>query len=845
MSIPEAAVQLDHYRSDASVRERSMSSCLVRLFRALDAWESGSGSAWDIASHLRQFILTYRRKVYIREELRDLLQPICSYFALNIEQDLEVDVLDDLPSWFPGMETLQQIYRLEERRMLTPTIGDGILYSMTEKFTTYQSDHQKAIVQAAMSMAPGDTLLACLPTGGGKSLIALLPAFFETQGGTLRSGVLKSAGVTIVVVPTTALALDQRNAARKFFTKGYDEKCSPQAYRGDMPKEEKELILEGLREGSIPLLFTSPESLVIGPLGDVVLDLARRGGVNRFVIDEAHMVIDWGNHFRTSFQLLSTFRKKLLAESQGKLKTVLMSATLTEWTTNILRQMFSEEGKYTELRCDALRFEPCYVVDHSKSDEERYLKITAALGFLPRPVILYVNTRDHAKEWMERIRTRGYHAVKVFTGETPDDERKLLLDEWNLDRIDIMVATSAFGMGVDKPDIRTIIHCCLPESMNRYYQEVGRGGRDGYASLSVLSYVKDDLKIARSNTSKEIITPEMLVNRWEAMYEFSKSAGSNERWFDMSVQPEHLRHTVSGEPNANWNVASLLLMARHGLVEIQDFEKVPDETPYVPHIKIKINETGVINNPKALLDRISPERELERERISKELNTIVEYVSSPEKACISYYLLQTYPYSEYLCGGCPHCRKTGKTLTYNQTKLHIPYRSGNTLQSERVESFLKPYFLYRELIVQWLNHERKDALSPLVNTLIREKVRHIVFPNWPLSELEAVIRLAPNERQKVFYTLMQMRELNSRFAEFITGPIALIYPNEVSKANSLYVWSRSYLNKHPDNLVIHVVDPDLYLLHEGKALVDAVNALTYPAENLIQLHQKQTTFTLM
>ena len=111
---------------------------------------------------------------------------------------------------------------------------------------------------------------------------------------------------------------------------------------------------------------------------------------------------------------------------------------------------------------------------------------------MPRPIIIYVSKRDDAKEWKKKLIEKGYRSVEIFSGSTVDSERERIIRQWNHDEIDIIVATSAFGMGVDKRDIRTVIHCCLPESINRFYQEVGRGGRDGFASISLLSYVYDE-----------------------------------------------------------------------------------------------------------------------------------------------------------------------------------------------------------------------------------------------------------------------------------------------------------------------------------------------------------------
>ena len=854
MSSQEGLARLQSIRNEetATVELRSATSCLMRLMQSLSSLEQGQRVAMDVASHLRQFILTFRRKVVLGGELIKAIQPVKERFGLVTYADGETDVNSEInggyPDWIRNSQAIDETYQLKSRKQRVPVLGDGILHHMTG-FTHYQSSSQKQLVQAAIQMQSSDTLTICLPTGGGKSLVGLLPAFFDTEGGTLKGGIRESSGTTIVVVPTTGLAIDQMNAASKYFNAVTEEKYLPQAYRSEMPQSEKEILFEGLKEGTVPILFTSPESLVIGPLGQILLESAGRNHVNRLVIDEAHIVIDWGNHFRTGFQLLSAYRKQLLERSRGKLKTILMSATLTPWTSKVLKDLFSEEGKYTEIRCDALRYEPAYLVDRAKSDKDRYQKITHGIGYLPRPLILYVNKKDHAKEWVKRLKDEGYTRVKMFSGDTKDSNRRELLKEWNEDRIDIMVATSAFGMGVDKPDIRTIIHCGIPESLNRYYQEVGRGGRDGFASVSIVCYVQDDVKIVHDLIDGQIITPQLLVDRWSALYEKSKPCERpDELWLDMTVQPEHLKHTISGKPNANWNVASVLLMVRNGLLELVDFERAPEESPFVPYLRVRILVHGLLDDTSSMLPFITPDRERERERITLEVDMMKQYLSHPTDRCLSEYLVETYPYSEVVCGGCAFCQKNYQHLRFNTTRIFFPFRSTAISEAVRIGDVLSPYFIggYHHLLMTTPMErlQKPDVFPPLLNALIRANVRTIVLPQLNENVIQTMMEKAPDESMKRFYILLQQEELQQPYAKQVRGPVAIVYPPESGPANTFYCWAEALTTRSGETTFIHVVDPELHILSEGRPIRDTVDHLSLTLDDFLAMHRRQTTIAL-
>ena len=125
-------------------------------------------------------------------------------------------------------------------------------------------------------------------------------------------------------------------------------------------------------------------------------------------------------------------------------------------------------------------------------------RLLEAVHHLPRPLIIYASKREDVKRWAEELKQAGFRRYGVMTGESTSKERSELIHNWSEKNIDIVVATSAFGLGIDRGDVRAVIHVCIPETIDRFYQEVGRIGRDGKAAISLTLYTEDDYKIARS-----------------------------------------------------------------------------------------------------------------------------------------------------------------------------------------------------------------------------------------------------------------------------------------------------------------------------------------------------------
>ena len=174
------------------------------------------------------------------------------------------------------------------------------------------------------------------------------------------SGRRHSQGTTLVVVPTVALALDQERQAAEFFPRAAGEYSRPISRTGDTTPEERRAIEAALRDGRLPVIYTSPEFSTGSCLYDVCLQASRAGLITRFVIDEAHLIVSWGAGFRPEFQLLAAYRRKLLQASGGQLRTLLLSATVDDRGRELIEDQFSERGRLVVVEANRLRPEIGY-----------------------------------------------------------------------------------------------------------------------------------------------------------------------------------------------------------------------------------------------------------------------------------------------------------------------------------------------------------------------------------------------------------------------------------------------------------------------------------------------------
>lgn len=523
--------------------------------------------------------------------------------------------------------------------------GDPFLAKL--KRTTYRSAAQRNAVRAALRAPAGSTLVITLATGEGKSLIPQTVAIAGYGSGLGQSS---TGGVTLVVVPTVALALDQETAAARA---GF---ALPLAYRSGNQANNRQ-IAEGIEAGSQTLCYASPEA-VCGALRESLKVAAHAGYLKAIVIDEAHLVDTWGTGFRTEFQLLGGLRRELIQLSPEYIepRTILLSATLTASALETLRTLFGTPGEFAELTGASLRPEPEYWLAAPTSEVERANRVIEALRHVPRPAILYVTRVADAENWLQQLSGLGFQRVRLVTGETVLTERDAVLAGWRSGDIDLVVATSAFGLGIDNLHVRSVVHACIPESLDRFYQEVGRGGRDGRGCMSLLIPSYNDWSTAQHISDVTVIGIERGLQRWQAMFEHAEHV-PNSAFFhvQLNISPSLSEKDIDmvGERSSDWNARTLILMERAGLIRQCGVERRNEN--YEPWQKIEILDHDHLRFH-AWQRRVCPVRQSIAQANETNFGLMKRYITKQE--CITRLLVELYGRDRVgaACTSCSRCR---------------------------------------------------------------------------------------------------------------------------------------------------------------------------------------------
>lgn len=440
-----------------------------------------------------------------------------------------------------------------------------------DSFSYYSSAGQRDAVRAVLASPAGATTLVGLPTGEGKSVVALAPALLAARA---------SGATTLLVVPTISLALDLERRVRDLAGR-LDSRWAglTYAYFGDLDKTERTEMRTRMHNGEQPIVIASPES-ALKSLSSALNGVAREGRLAYFVIDEAHLVDQWGSDFRPAFQLLGGLRRHLLrvsaAVGQDAFKTILMSATLSSQSVETLELLFSGPGPFNRVLSLFLRPEPDYYSQDCRSQEERREAVLDLIPVLPRPAILYTSRVTDSERWVSDLHDSGFKRVGLLNGKTQGNVRREVLQKFQgayskdggkpHSEYDVVVGTSAFGLGIDQPDVRTVLHLCIPETIDRYYQEVGRGGRDGGPCVAVVMHAVGDEEIARRLSYTQLIGPEKGYLRWEAMRN-TRAIDQGDGLLRLDLHAVRPGLTVTSEKNFLWNQRTLALMARAKLLE--------------------------------------------------------------------------------------------------------------------------------------------------------------------------------------------------------------------------------------------------------------------------------------
>lgn len=516
---------------------------------------------------------------------------------------------------------------------------------------TYRGVTNRTAVRTGILAPDRGVVLISLPTGAGKSLCALVPA---AERLSLRGGPRR--GTAVMVVPTLALMSDQQRSIQRDFDLG------PGDVRTLSGSDDPSTRLETLRalEGGEMAFILMPPEIAMGQGRTALESCAKRGRLAALIIDEAHLITTWGAGFRPAFQRMGELRRRL-ADDCPSMTTLLLSATATDEAERRLRKFFAGDDPWCHVDGRALRQEHETVVCIFDDAGRRREALLELIALIPRPAIVYATERDEAREIFNALRLQ-YERVELFTGETGAVERERIIREWNDDRIDLVVATSAFGLGVDKADVRAVVHAQLPESLDRFYQEVGRGGRDGFACLSVALVVQSDIPLARGLVQKTLASSEIAADRWIAMREESCEVatplGGRGFQVDLTTRSDRVKAQAeaSGKLNRSWNESVLLLLERAEAITVESVDTDIDRR--VVSIRQQWALSGDAEEVTASVELRRSEEQKRNKGLLDQLERV--FASDPER-CLDHELASCYGLGSTWveCGRCEYCRRRG------------------------------------------------------------------------------------------------------------------------------------------------------------------------------------------
>ena len=366
---------------------------------------------------------------------------------------------------------------------------DTLLHSTLEKFWGYKEFRpgQEKIIHSIMS---GCDTLALMPTGGGKSLTYQVPT-------------LAQEGLCIIITPLIALMKDQVDRLKKLGIPAV-------AIHSGLSFRQIDIALDNCVYGDVKFLYVAPERLAT----EAFRLRVQRMNVSLLAVDEAHCISQWGYDFRPSYLRIAEIRKLLpdtpvlaLTASATDLVAKDIMEHLGFETPNIIRSSFARPNL-------------SYAVRHTDDKNEQLLRV---INNVQGSGIVYLRSREGCEQLCELLRNQGISASYYHAG-LPHAERDMRQEEWTSGRTRIMVATNAFGMGIDKADVRVVVHYTMSDSLESYYQEAGRAGRDGKRSYAVLLVASDDKSKITKRFNQEFPSLETIKSVYEKVCDFVQMA---------------------------------------------------------------------------------------------------------------------------------------------------------------------------------------------------------------------------------------------------------------------------------------------------------------------------------
>lgn len=415
--------------------------------------------------------------------------------------------------------------------MITPKSVLQQYWGYTD-FRTLQEDIINSVLE-------GKDTLALLPTGGGKSICFQVPA-------------LCSEGICIVISPLIALMKDQVENLR---ARGIRAAA---VYSG-MSAEEVQLAFENCLYGSFKFLYLSPERL----LSETAHEFIAKMRVNLWAIDEAHCISQWGYDFRPPYLRIAEIRTL-----HPTVPVLALTATATpEVRDDIMKQLAFK--KYHFFQKSFERRNLSYLVYHCEDKPERMAEI---LSRVPGTGIVYVRNRRRTREYAEYLLKKKISADYYHAGLT-SALRNSRQDDWKSGKTRVMVCTNAFGMGIDKPDVRTVIHMDLPDNPESYYQEAGRAGRDEKPAYAVVLYNRSDLADLKMRQQNTFPPMEEIRRVYNALANFLQVPVESGMGVSYDFEISRFLSQYSLPPLST--LACLRLLGNEGLISMTDSVFIP------------------------------------------------------------------------------------------------------------------------------------------------------------------------------------------------------------------------------------------------------------------------------
>lgn len=372
------------------------------------------------------------------------------------------------------------------------------------EFRPLQEDIVRSVIE-------GTDTLALLPTGGGKSVCFQVPA-------------MMLEGVCLVITPLIALMRDQVDQLRR-------RGILAEAIHTGMSRSQIDVLLNNAIYGGIKFLYLSPERLRT----ELFIERVKQMKVGLIAVDEAHCISQWGYDFRPPYLQIS-----LLREIIPNVPVIALTASATEVVQQDIMDKLAFRSKRI-FRKSFARDNLSFVVRKTENKEKKLVEI---LQKVKGSAIVYVRSRKTTQAVATLLNRRGITASYYHAGLT-FEQRTTRQDEWIGNKTRVMVATNAFGMGIDKPDVRVVVHLDLPENLEAYYQEAGRAGRDGLRCFAVILYQDADISNLKTKVNRSLPSIDTLKKTYQALanyYQLATGSAQGESFnFDINDFAERFK----------------------------------------------------------------------------------------------------------------------------------------------------------------------------------------------------------------------------------------------------------------------------------------------------------------